>query len=66
MNVPKAVMLLSGGLDSTTTLALGVDYGMALPCYDPSPTGEACGHCDACLLRIKGFAEASMADSTRY
>jgi 7-cyano-7-deazaguanine synthase len=47
-------------------LALGVDYSMTLTCYDPSPTGEACGHCDACLLRLKGFAEASLADPARY
>ncbi len=47
-------------------LALGVDYSMTLTCYDPSPTGEACGHCDACLLRLKGFAEAGLADPARY
>ena len=47
-------------------LALGVDYSMTLTCYDPSPAGEACGHCDACLLRLKGFAEAGMADPARY
>ena len=47
-------------------LALGVDYSMTLTCYDPSPMGEACGHCDACLLRLKGFAEAGVADPARY
>lgn len=47
-------------------LALGVDYSMTLTCYDPSPTGEACGHCDACLLRLKGFAEVGVADPARY
>src|SRR5215469_6902264 len=36
---------------------LGVNYGLTLSCYDPSPEGLACGHCDACLLRLKGFAE---------
>lgn len=41
-----------------TGRALGVDYAMTVSCYDPSPSGEACGHCDACLLRAKGFAEA--------
>ena len=45
---------------------LGVDYGLTLTCYDPSPTGLACGHCDACVLRRKGFAEAGVADPTRY
>jgi 7-cyano-7-deazaguanine synthase len=38
-------------------LALGVDYSMTHSCYDPSPTGEPCGHCDACVLRRKGFEE---------
>ena len=47
-------------------LALGVDYSMTLTCYDPTPAGEACGHCDACLLRLKGFAEAGVADPARY
>jgi 7-cyano-7-deazaguanine synthase len=47
-------------------LALGVDYSMTLTCYDPSPKGEACGHCDACLLRLKGFAEAGQTDPARY
>ncbi len=47
-------------------LSLGVDYGMTITCYDPSATGEACGACDACLLRLKGFAEAGVADPARY
>jgi len=47
-------------------VALGVDYGLTLTCYDPSPTGLACGHCDACTLRRKGFVEAGVADPTRY
>ena len=46
--------------------ALGVDYGLTLTCYDPSPAGLACGHCDACTLRRKGFTEAGVADPTRY
>ncbi len=46
--------------------ALGVDYGMTVTCYDPAPTGEACGHCDACLLRLKGFAEAGLPDPAPY
>lgn len=41
-----------------TGLALGVDYDMTVSCYDPSAAGVACGRCDACLLRAKGFAEA--------
>ncbi len=45
---------------------LGVDYAATLSCYDPSPTGKACGECDSCLLRRKGFQEAGVADPTRY
>jgi len=40
-------------------LELGVDYELTFSCYDPSPLGEPCGHCDACQLRAKGFAEAT-------
>ena len=46
-------------------LALGVDYGITTSCYDP--VGDlACGHCDACQLRRKGFTEAGVPDPTRY
>ena len=47
-------------------IELGVDYSMTSTCYDPSPTGEACGACDACLLRLKGFAELGRTDPARY
>jgi 7-cyano-7-deazaguanine synthase len=47
-------------------LALGVDYGLTLTCYDPSPDGAACGHCEACLLRLKGFREGGMEDPASY
>lgn len=47
-------------------LALGVDYGLTHSCYDPLPTGVACGQCDSCLLRLKGFAEAGVPDPVRY
>jgi 7-cyano-7-deazaguanine synthase len=46
-------------------MALGVDYGMTHSCYDPRGDA-ACGHCDACLLRHKGFVEAGVVDPTRY
>src|SRR5437667_130095 len=116
----KAVVLLSGGLDSTTALAiarsadyalyamsfrygqrhstesesanrvakamcderpligmtkaeiienglrLGVDYSLTHSCYDPTMEGIACGHCDSCRLRLKGFAEAGAPDPLRY
>lgn len=44
----------------------GVDYGLTHSCYDPSPEGLACGRCDSCLLRKKGFEEAGVPDPTRY
>ena len=46
-------------------VALGVDYAMTHSCYDPVGDG-ACGRCDSCLLRKKGFADAGVADPTRY
>ncbi len=45
---------------------LGLDAAMSHSCYDPAPDGGACGHCDACVLRARGFAEADIADPTRY
>jgi 7-cyano-7-deazaguanine synthase len=47
-------------------VALGVDYSLTTSCYDPSATGAPCGQCDACLLRLKGFAEAGLRDPLRY
>lgn len=47
-------------------LSLGVDYAATTSCYDPTPDGRACGHCDACQLRRRGFAEAGVADPTAY
>jgi len=45
---------------------LGVDYALTTSCYDPSSEGGACGHCDACQLRLRGFREAGIADPGRY
>jgi 7-cyano-7-deazaguanine synthase len=47
-------------------LELNVDFRLTHSCYDPSATGEACGKCDSCLLRIKGFKEAGIQDPTIY
>jgi len=46
--------------------SLGVDYSITTSCYDPSADGSACGHCDACLLRLKGFAEVGAQDPIAY
>lgn len=55
LNLSKADIIRRG-------LALGVDYGMTTSCYDPLPSGAPCGHCDACQLRAKGFAEVGVPD----
>lgn len=47
-------------------LALGVDFALTTSCYDPAADGKACGRCDACLLRLKGFAEAGINDPREY
>ena len=46
--------------------ALGIDYSLTLSCYDPDAEGRACGECDSCLLRKRGFKEAGIPDPTRY
>jgi 7-cyano-7-deazaguanine synthase len=46
--------------------ALGVDFALTLSCYDPVDEALACGQCDACLLRLRGFAEAGIPDPARY
>ncbi|HET7436468.1 MAG TPA: 7-cyano-7-deazaguanine synthase QueC [Thermoanaerobaculia bacterium] len=47
-------------------VALGVDYALTHSCYDPDAQGHACGHCDSCILRRKGFEEAGVPDPTAY
>ena len=59
LNMSKADIVGKG-------LELGVDYSRTLSCYDPSPKGEACGECDACVLRQKGFREQGMEDPAAY
>jgi 7-cyano-7-deazaguanine synthase len=47
-------------------VSLGVDFSVTVTCYDPSPEGAACGRCEACLLRLNGFHEATMIDPALY
>jgi 7-cyano-7-deazaguanine synthase len=47
-------------------MELGVDYSLTHSCYDPSDSGEACGECDSCILRLKGFQDAGIKDPVRY
>lgn len=50
----------------TAGTALGVDYGITISCYDADDQGRACGRCDSCHLRRRGFTDAGLADPTRY
>lgn len=59
INLSKAEIIRKG-------IELGVDYSLTISCYDPSRLGEACGLCDSCQLRRKGFLEAGVVDPTRY
>lgn len=59
MHMTKAQIVSAG-------LALGVDYGLTSSCYDPHSDGRPCGHCDSCLLRRNGFAEAGAVDPLDY
>ena len=49
-----------------TGMQLGVDYSITTSCYDPDATGAACGHCDACQLRLKGFGDNGVSDPGKY
>ncbi len=60
------LMEMTKGQIIRTGLALGVDYSLTHSCYDPSAEGRACGRCDACRLRLAGFAEADTTDPVRY
>ncbi len=57
-------------LDKAGIIRLGrsleVDYAITHSCYDPAPDGAACGRCDACLIRLKGFRDAGLTDPARY
>lgn len=59
INMTKADIIRTG-------TRLGVDYAMTVSCYQPDTSGNACGACDACVLRREGFYQAGVADITRY
>jgi 7-cyano-7-deazaguanine synthase len=59
LHMTKAEIILAG-------TEAGVDYSLTHSCYDPSPEGLACGACDSCILRRKGFEEAGVPDPTKY
>jgi len=59
INMTKAQIILTG-------IKLGVDYSLTHSCYDPDEHGRSCGRCDACRLRLKGFAEAGINDPLEY
>ena len=59
MNLSKKEIILKG-------TEMGIDYGMTHSCYDPDRRGRACGVCDACQLRLKGFADAGLRDPVQY
>lgn len=59
VDLSKADIVRAGG-------RLGVDYSLTLSCYDPDAQGRACGVCDSCRLRARGFGEAGLPDPTRY
>lgn len=59
INLSKAGIIRRG-------TSLGVDYGLTHSCYDPDSSGRACGHCDSCIIRRRGFEEAGVKDPTLY
>ncbi len=59
INMTKSEIIINGS-------RLGVDYSHTSSCYDPHNNGDPCGHCDACLLRLKGFRDANISDPLSY
>ena len=66
MTIRAPLIALTKAQIITLGLELGVDYSMTVSCYDPDEAGAACGHCDSCILRRRGFSEAGVADPTVY
>ena len=65
-NVHTPLILLSKGDIVTRGVELGLDYAMTVSCYQADEQGRACGRCDSCRYRAKGFSEAGIEDPTRY
>jgi 7-cyano-7-deazaguanine synthase len=66
LTIHTPLIMLSKSQIIKKGIELGVDYSMTCTCYDPSPSGEACGACDACQLRLKGFSENNLKDPISY
>jgi len=66
LRVHAPLLALTKGEIIARGLALGVDFGVTRSCYDPDSAGRACGRCDSCLLRLKGFAEVGRTDPAPY
>lgn len=66
LTIHTPLIALSKGDTIRRGLELGVDYALTSSCYDPCLDGRPCGHCDSCLLRLKGFSEAGTTDPLRY
>lgn len=66
INIRTPVIRLTKAQIIKKGMELGIDYSVTHSCYDPSPQGLACGRCDSCSLRKKGFKEAGVDDPTRY
>jgi 7-cyano-7-deazaguanine synthase len=66
LTIHTPLIMLSKAQIIKKGLDLGVDYSLTSTCYDPSPSGEACGRCDACQLRLRGFSENNLSDPISY
>jgi len=66
VTIRTPLIALSKAAIITLGTSLGVDYSQTTSCYDPGRNGEACGRCDACQLRLKGFSEAGLEDPIQY
>lgn len=66
MHIRAPLMKMTKDEIIRTGIRLGVDYSMTHSCYDPTPAGRACGHCDSCLLRKRGFSKSGISDPAQY